>query len=140
MVCRFEDCGRTFRNKGALTLHQKRIHRAAAERKRFWCDLCDKPLETMVAKVAHEKTCDGGREVADGRRECPTCNHRISRSNYARHTKSCRGEGRRRKDEEVRIGRRAICRYCGGLYSYANMARHERACLMWDPGGGPNPI
>ena len=54
LVCRYEDCGRKFRNKGALTLHQKRVHRVAAERKRFGCDLCDKPLETMVAKLSHE--------------------------------------------------------------------------------------
>ena len=140
LVCRYENCGRVFRNKGALTIHQKRMHRAAAERKRFACDLCGKAVETMVAKVNHEKTCNGGREMEDGRRECDVCNGRIARANYARHVKRCRGEGLRREDEEVRRGRREQCRYCGRLISYSNMARHERTCLMWDPGGGPNPI
>ena len=102
---------REFRNKGALTIHQKRMHWMAKERKRFQCDMCGKDLETMVAKVSHEKTCNGGRDLGDGRRECGECNERVSRANYARHVRTCRGEGLRREDEEIRRGRRAQCRY-----------------------------
>ena len=140
LICRYDGCGREFRNKGGLTLHQKRTHRAAAERVTFVCDLCNKSLETMTAKINHEKTCDGGRDIDDGRRECGTCNERVTKSNYARHRKKCTGEGLRAEDEEDRVGRKARCQYCGRWLSYANMARHERVCLVWDPGGGPNPI
>ena len=142
LTCRYEGCGKICRNKAGLTIHQKRMHRAANDRVKFVCDLCHCTLETMAAKIAHEKTCTGGRREVDGKRECGKCLRRISKNNYARHVKGCREEDDREEDidDEERVGRKTRCRYCQRLLSYSNMARHERTCLLWDPGGGPNPV
>ena len=77
-----------------------RMHISAEERVTFTCELCVKNLETMTAKINHEKTCDGGRDVDDDRKECGTCNQRVTKRNYARHREGCRGEGLQKEDEE----------------------------------------
>ena len=76
------------------------------------------------------------------------------RTNYARHVRGCRenqegavsdvvgeseaGGGRDESRERTR-GRVAECPQCGKTLSYTNMARHQRTCRVWDPGGGPRP-
>ena len=109
--------------------------------------------ETEVACLMHERTCEGGR-VGGNQRECEECGVWVSRSNYARHVRGCRDRrGGGLTSEGVAggaggggegtggwtTGRVAECQLCGRTLSYSNMARHQRSCRVWDPGGGPRP-
>ena len=148
LVCRYEGCGEEFRNKAAMIIHEKRLHRAAADRVRFPCKRCGTVLETEAARINHERACRGDAVLEDGRRECGRCGSRVKRSNFARHARTCRAreegeeaeEGRDQLEEPRYLGRTGNCRHCGREYSYANLARHEKRCLVWDPGGGANPV
>ena len=141
LTCRYEGCGKVCKSKGGLVQHQKRTHRAPEERVRFECGKCGYVCETEVACKMHESSCVGGR-VDGGRRECGVCGAWVSRTNYARHVRTCsmregaagegEGSGRTR-------GRVAECPRCGRTLSYSNMARHQTSCRVWDPGGGPRP-
>ena len=106
LVCRWEGCGKVCLSKGGLTLHQKRVHRAPEDRVRFRCDRCGINLETQAAKTNHEKTCSGGVETGEGggRRQCGNCGGWVSRGNYARHLRSCRGGGAGRGEGLLGIG------------------------------------
>ena len=139
LVCRYEGCGKVCKSKGGLVQHQKRKHRAPEERVRFECSVCGMACETEVACMMHERSCAGGR-LTESRRECGVCGEWMSRTNYARHVRSCgeRGvEGAGGRTEGTR-GRVAVCPGCGRELSYSNMARHQRSCRVWDPGGGPS--
>ena len=150
LECRYEGCGKVCKSKGGLVQHQKRVHRAPLERVRFECGKCGMMCETEVACEMHERTCRGGR-VSGERRECVMCGGWVSRSNFARHVRSCRegrgrgagaedggeGVGRSQMDGGVRRGggsgtrtrgRVAECQLCGRTLSYTNMARHQRSC------------
>ena len=74
------------RNRAALTVHQKRLHRAAEERMRFKCEKCEKVLETEGARMNHERMCMGERLREDGRIEC-RCGR--NRKNVSRHRRFC---------------------------------------------------
>ena len=89
LECKFEGCGMICRSKAGLTMHQKRVHRAAEERKRFKCGRCEKVLETEGARVNHERMCRGERVLEDGRIECG-CGSRVTRANVSRHRRRCR--------------------------------------------------
>ena len=149
LMCRYEGCGKVCKSKGGLVQHQKRIHRAPLDRVMFVCGLCGMRCETEVARLNHERACGGGR-VDGGRRECARCGSWVSRGNYARHRRRCGvldgGEGEADEGEseagggdagETRTrGRTAECQLCGRTLSHSNMARHQRSCMVWDPGGG----
>ena len=142
LVCRYEGCGKVCLSKGGLTLHQKRMHRAAEDRVRFSCGMCGTGLETEGARANHEKTCGGGGGLVGGRRRCENCGSWGPAGNYARHVRNCVGgaEGGRGRGEPVRgVGARRECDVCGRLQSASNWARHRRTCQPWDPGGGPRP-
>ena len=109
--------------------------------------------ETEVARINHERSCEGG-GVRGNQRECGECGVWVSRSSFARHVRGCR---ERRMGDGVVVGevsgidggggltrertrgRVAECQFCGRTLSYSNMARHQRSCRVWDPGGGPRP-
>lgn len=147
LVCRYEGCGKVCKSKGGLTLHQKRMHRAAPERMRFECDKCGMNVETEGAKKNHEKTCGGGGRVGRMRE----CGRWVTAGNMARHIRGCRaGEDGRERREQVggAVGggeqqgdgrKRGPCGRCGKVVTLSNMARHQRSCRVWDPGGGPSP-
>ena len=88
LECKYVGCGKVCRNKAALTVHQKRIHRAAEERMRFKCGKCEKVLETEGARMNHERMCWGERIREDGRIEC-MCGTIVSRKNVSRHRRFC---------------------------------------------------
>ena len=155
LECRYEGCGKVCKSKGGLVQHQKRMHRAPPERVRFECGRCGMMCETEVACVNHERTCEGGR-VGGNQRECVVCGEWVSRTSFARHVRGCRsrqggtaadngdevgasGERVGRSTGERARGRVAECQLCGRTLSYTNMARHQRSCRVWDPGGGPRP-
>ena len=89
LECKFEGCGMVCRSRAGLTMHQKRLHRAAEERMRFQCGRCEKVLETEGARVNHERMCRGERILEDGRIEC-RCGRRITKGNISRHRRGCR--------------------------------------------------
>ena len=89
LVCKFDGCGMVCKNKAGLTVHQKRLHRAAPERKKFQCGRCEIELETEGARVNHERMCRGERVLEDGRIECG-CGSRVTRGNISRHRNRCR--------------------------------------------------
>ena len=88
LVCKFDGCGKVCRSKAGLTMHQKRLHRAADERKRFQCERCETVLETEGARVNHERMCRGERILEDGRIEC-RCGSRVTKANIRRHRRRC---------------------------------------------------
>ena len=147
LVCRYEGCEKVCKSKGGLVQHQKRKHRAPLDRVMFDCGRCGMKCETEVAKINHERACGSGR-VDGGRRECGRCGEWVSRGNYARHRRRCdeppppqppvREEGAVGGGAGVvrTRGRTAECQRCGRIVSYSNMARHQRSCMVWDPGGG----
>ena len=154
LECRYEGCGKVCKSKGGLVQHQKRVHRAPLERVTFDCVKCGMRCETEVACMMHERSCEGGR-VGGDRRECVECGEWVSRSNIARHVRGCRerrGRGTTGADDgggdEAEVGGRgagvrtrgrvAVCQRCQRVLSYSNMARHQRSCRVWDPGGGPS--
>ena len=88
LECKYAGCGMVCRNRAALTVHQKRMHRVAEERMRFQCGKCEKMLETEVARMIHERMCRGERLREDGRIEC-RCGKIGSRANVSRHRRFC---------------------------------------------------
>ena len=86
--CKYDGCVMVCRTRAALTVHQKRLHRAAEERKRFKCGTCEKVLETEGARMNHERMCMGERVREDGRIEC-WCGKVVSRANVNRHRRFC---------------------------------------------------
>ena len=94
----------------------------------------------------------GGGRVGESRRECDVCGRWVGRGNFARHRRGClerqggasvgdalggdiRGDG---EGGGRTRGRVAECPLCRRALSYSNMARHQRSCRVWDPGGGPS--
>ena len=150
LECRYEGCGKVCKSKGGLVQHQKRVHRAPLERVRFECGRCGMMCETEVACKNHERSCGGG-GVGESQRECDVCERWVGRRNFARHRRGCLERqggaavgdvpGYLRRDgeggERTR-GRVAECPLCRRTLSYSNMARHQRSCRVWDPGGGPS--
>ena len=88
LECKYDGCVMACRHRAALTVHQKRLHRAAEERKRFKCGTCEKVLETEGARMNHERACMGERVREDGRIEC-WCGRVVSRANVSRHRRFC---------------------------------------------------
>ena len=97
-----------------------------------------------------------GGKGGGSRRECVECGEWVSRTNFARHVRGCRdrrggtvadvgevsgasGERGGGSTGERTGGRVAECQLCGRTLSYTNMARHQRSCRVWDPGGGSRP-
>ena len=105
-------------------------------------------------KLEHyDKPCVGERVWGD-QRECGKCGRRVWRTNYAWYVRGYRenhegnvtdvgGEseagGAKDESRERTRGRVAECLQCGRTLSYINMARYQRTCRVWDPGGGPRP-
>ena len=144
MVCRYEGCGMICKSRAGLTIHEKRLHRAAADRKTFKCNKCGTELQTEGAKVNHERTCNGGGVSVGGqgdKRGCGLCGKEVSKQNYARHTRSCaakqRKEKRRELGEEMRLNNWALER--GGRSGGARAATGGIRRPTWqgirDPAG-----
>ena len=151
--CRYEGCGKVCKSRAGLTMHEKRLHR---EGMTFKCNKCNITMKTEGAKTNHERTCYGGEEEPEeqgDKRRCGLCGKQITKPNYARHIRSCQNKNteaaqnereRMRETERERAGQRGNrgkvrrCGSCGGWLSAANMARHQRSCMVWDPGGGPS--
>ena len=139
-LCRYEGCGKVCKSGGGRTIHEKRMHRVSEARVRFVCDLCQCEFMTEGNRKAHRGTCTGGGRT-DSTRQCGGCGVWVSRSNYARHVRGCRGGSEAvARSSETGGGRRGPCPRCATVLSVANMARHLRRCrLVWDPGGEPRP-
>ena len=99
LECKYDGCGKVCRSKAGLTVHQKRMHRAAEERVRFPCVRCDRVMETEVARENHERRCMGDRMQMDGRLECGRCGRAFSRTNISEHRRRCMGANAEMEEE-----------------------------------------
>ena len=70
--CKYEGCGRTFRTKAGLVIHQKRLHRTMENVTTFRCQKSNSELRQEAALKNHSKTCKGGKIEGD-KKECRIC-------------------------------------------------------------------
>ena len=146
--CRYEGCDKVCLSKGGLTIHQRRMHQAP--RKEFKCEKCAQIFFSENTWKNHMKSCTGGACIRPNYVTCTTCNREVSRSNLARHRRTCeagagiagrsdegggRGEGVDEAPMEGNIlaprvyqPKTGICDLCGRSLSLTNMARHRRRC------------
>ena len=85
--CKYEGCGRTFRTKAGLVIHQKRLHRTMENVTTYRCQKCNNEFRQEAVLKNHSKACKGGKIEGD-RKECRICNNLVGRTNYARHVRS----------------------------------------------------
>jgi hypothetical protein len=137
--CKWPDCGKVCKNKGGLTIHQRRMHGPQDDPRHFQCDRCRLVFKTENNLLNHTKTCGGAAAGAVERRRCELCGREVSKSNIARHRRACTaGEaaggarGVVRPEEQVRArvyqARQKPCPRCGRMLAATNMARHLRTC------------
>ena len=88
--CIYEGCGRFFRTKVGLTIHQKRTHRKTDEAPNFTCSKCEKNFKQKGAWKNHKKHCTGSR-VEGKKKECHICKKWLIGSNLARHMRTAHG-------------------------------------------------
>ena len=146
--CKYEGCGRTFRTKAGLVIHQKRLHRTVENAPTFRCQKCNGKFRQEATWKNHSKACNGGR-IEGERKECRICNNLVGRANYARHVRSCEQRNNVEKERETQdrrsdqasaqtarkyVSKRTICTYCGANVIATNLARHQksRACMVSD--------
>ena len=84
--CRYEGCERLCRSRAVLVRHESMRHRRVEGRVRFACEDCGQEVVAEGALVGHRRTCEAGRRLEDGRRECEGWVARVSYSNFAQHT------------------------------------------------------
>lgn len=132
--CKYPGCDKVCKSKGGLTIHQKRMHKVAAERARFECDRCGMSLETEGNLKNHRRACRGTRSEDPEKRRCETCGALVSKKNIARHRAACGGAGggggagQQELQARVYRAREKECSICGNMLSATNMARHMRSC------------
>ena len=122
-TCEYVDCRKICKSKAGLTIHRKKMHERSEEKVTFKCPGCHITLESEANLKNHQKSCTGQRSDDPDRRRCGNCQKEISRSNMARHTRTCGG-----RDLQVPrrpAGARVACDLCGQLITKANLARHK---------------
>ena len=129
LTCDFEGCGKVCLSKAGLTIHRKRIHEISKDKVKFKCDTCNLIFELKSALVNHERGCGGLIASSSDLRKCDKCLSEVSKSNFARHRKSCRnGEGEEAPRPPRPRGSTKACDLCGIQQSKANLARHKKKC------------
>ena len=59
--CKYDGCGKTFRTKDGLVIHQKRLHRIMENATTFRCQKCNDKLRQEATWKNHSKGYKGGR-------------------------------------------------------------------------------
>lgn len=133
--CIYQGCGRFFRTKAGLTIHQKRTHREINEAPTFTCNKCGKDFKQEGAWKNHQRNCTGSR-VEGKKKECHICKKWLIGSNLARHMRTVHGvttEEETSNEVTARVykAKYVVCDECGKTISAANLARHQRskACV-----------
>ena len=146
--CKYEGCGRTFRTKAGLVIHQKRLHRTIENATAFRCHKCNSEFRQEETLKNHSKVCEDEKIEGD-RKECKMCYNLFGRTKYARHVRSCRERNnlqeeraaQERRSEQTNaltarkyVSKRTVCTYCGANVTATNLARHQksRACMASD--------
>ena len=133
--CIYEGCGRFFRTKAGLTIHQKRTHRTTDKAPNFTCSKFGEDFKQEGAWKNHQNHCRGSR-VEGKKKECLICKKWLIGSNLARHMRTAHGA----KTEEGTLSeatarvygaKYVVCDECGKTVSAAYLARHQRskACV-----------
>ena len=142
LLCKWPECGKRCKNKGGLTIHQRRMHGTADPRRTFPCPACGSTFRSENTMRNHVKTCGGAAAAPEDPRyrRCERCEREVNRTNWARHRRACR-DGDGDEEEGVRGGgeRQEVvtvarvyrqkwkdCTQCGKRLSATNMARHMR--------------
>ena len=90
-------CGKVYRSKSGLQLHQKSVH---DKKIRFECRVCTKKFNTLRNYRGHMASHDSGL-----RERCPDCKSTFqTKRSMLRHRESCKN---------VQNKRRFICSFCG---------------------------
>ena len=133
--CIYQGCGRFFRTKAGLTIHQKRTHREINEAPTFTCNKCGNNFKQEGAWKNHQRNCTGSR-VEGKKKECHICKKWLIGSNLARHMRTVHGvttEEETSNEVTARVykAKYVVCDECGKTISAANLARHQRskACV-----------
>ena len=133
--CTYHGCGRFFRTKAGLTIHQKRTHKEINEAPTFTCNKCGKNFKQEGAWKNHQKNCTGSR-VEGQKKECHICKKWLIGSNLARHMRTVHGvtteeETSNEVTAQVYKVKYVVCNECGKTISAANLARYQRskACV-----------
>ena len=134
-------CDKVCKSKAGLRIHVKRIHEDPQ------CRKCKTTFNTENTMKNHIKTCGGNQQTRRGFIRCQNCQKEISKSNAARHRRTCQTEEQTTEinTETVRKYRAKmkICPDCGMPKAATNMARHRRTCtnpesrgegIPFDPG------
>ena len=138
--CQHPGCNRICKSKAGLRIHQVRMHEAP--RKIFRCEKCGMELRTEGNWKNHVKRCMGERAEDPRKVRCVTCGEEFSKSNIARHRRTCEARagvaGRREEAMEERgevelaprvyRAERGECPDYGRELAKTNMARHRRTC------------
>lgn len=135
-------CDKVCKSKAGLRIHEKRMHEE--QQIQFECKKCNTTFKTENTMKNHTKTCDGGVNTRLGFKWCENCRKEISKTNFARHRRSCAREEVQQEMEETEArkyrSKTKICSNCGIPQAATNMARHKRTCVIHNSRGEGVPF
>ena len=121
-ICEWEECGKVCKSKAGLTVHRRRMHERSDQKVTFKCQGCTLQFSFDSNLKNHQKSCTGVITVDPDLRKCGNCGKSFSRSNIARHRRTC---GEIPAPAAARVGEKKTCNTCGTRISKANLARHK---------------
>ena len=129
-ICDIDGCDKVCRSKAGLVNHRRRIHQISREKVTFKCDACNSIFNTKGNLVNHMGGCGGAVASREGLKRCNICQREVTRSNFARHSRACRGEAQQGQGgPRGRKCARKVCENCGNSISAPNYSRHLTTCL-----------
>ena len=135
-------CDKVCKSKAGLRIHVKRIHEDP--QCSFECRKRKTTFNTENTMKNHIKTCGGNQQTRRGFIKCQNCQKEISKSNAARHRRTCQTEEQTTEiNTETARKYRAkmkICPDCGMPKAATNMARHRRTCKNQESRGEGIPF
>ena len=128
LVC--GECGKKCKSKAGLTNHRRLIHEKTKGKKVFKCGECGDEFQREANLVNHKKACVGMKTANSSMKQCDKCRKEITKPNWARHIKKCKGESQEEAQQTARTHKRetAACEKCDKEIAKTNMARHRKTC------------
>ena len=99
---KYDGCGRTFRTKAGLGMHQKRLYRTIENATTFRCQKCNSEFRQEATLKNHSKVCKGGKIEGD-RKECRICSNLDGRTNYAKHVRNCKQRNNLQEERAAQV-------------------------------------
>ena len=104
--CKYKRCGRTFRTRAGVVIHQKGLDRTMENATTFRCQKCNSEFRQQAALINHFKACKEGK-IEGNKKECRICNNLVGRTNYARHARSCEQKNHVQEERAAQGGGRS---------------------------------